>query len=72
MILMCFRFKNAQFEIAATADPGVFEVGAKFMGIEVEKVELIFQVSDFGKISKDSFENCFLFDHDDNFIIKKM
>lgn len=37
------QFKNAQFEIAATADPGVFQVSAKFMGIDVEKVELIFQ-----------------------------
>ena len=44
MSLFC-RFKNVQFEIAATADPGVFEVSAKLMGVDVEKVELIFQVS---------------------------
>ena len=43
--LVCFRFKNVQFEIAATADPGIFGVSAKLMGVDVEKVELIFQVS---------------------------
>ncbi|XP_052795267.1 ras GTPase-activating-like protein IQGAP1 [Mya arenaria] len=37
------QFKNAQFEIKATADPGLFEVGAKFMGVEVQKVEVNFQ-----------------------------
>ena len=42
--MIYYRFKNAQFEIAATADPGVFQVSAKFMGIDVEKVELVFQV----------------------------
>ena len=36
-----------QFEIAATADPGVFGVSAKLMGVDVEKVELVFQVSVF-------------------------
>ena len=39
------RFKQVQFEIAATADPGVFGVSATFMGVDVDKVELIFQVS---------------------------
>ena len=34
-----------QFEIAATADPGVFGVSAKLMGVDVEKVELVFQVT---------------------------
>ncbi|KAL3866731.1 hypothetical protein ACJMK2_044012 [Sinanodonta woodiana] len=37
------QFKNVQFEIKATADPGLFEVSAKFMGVDVEKVELVFQ-----------------------------
>ncbi|KAK7450216.1 hypothetical protein BaRGS_00039964 [Batillaria attramentaria] len=37
------QFKNALFEIAATENPGVFEVNAKFMGVNLEKVELVFQ-----------------------------
>ncbi|KAK3096452.1 hypothetical protein FSP39_000292 [Pinctada imbricata] len=37
------QLKNVQFEIKATADPGVFEVNAKFMGVEMEKVDLVFQ-----------------------------
>ncbi|OWF47735.1 ras GTPase-activating-like protein IQGAP1 isoform X2 [Mizuhopecten yessoensis] len=37
------QFKNVMFEIAATADPGTFDVNAKFMGVEMEKVELVFQ-----------------------------
>nr|KAG5685671.1 hypothetical protein BaRGS_014478 [Batillaria attramentaria] len=37
------KFKNALFEIAATENPGVFEVNAKFMGVNLEKVELVFQ-----------------------------
>ena len=32
------------FEIAATENPGVFEVSAKFMGVSMDKVELVFQV----------------------------
>lgn len=39
-----FRLKNASFEIVP-ADSGVFEVSAKFMGIPMEKVEIVFQVS---------------------------
>ena len=38
------RFKNVQFEIASTEDVGVFSVSAKFMGVSMEKVELVFQV----------------------------
>ena len=38
-------FKNVQFEIAATDNVGVFDVNAKFMGVSMEKVELVFQVS---------------------------
>ncbi|CAG2216724.1 unnamed protein product [Mytilus edulis] len=37
------QFKNVQFEITGTKDPGVFDVNAKFMGVEMDKVELIFQ-----------------------------
>ncbi|XP_060062495.1 ras GTPase-activating-like protein IQGAP1 [Ylistrum balloti] len=37
------QFKNVMFEISATADPGTFDVNAKFMGVDMEKVELVFQ-----------------------------
>lgn len=37
------RLKNASFEIVP-ADSGMFEVSAKFMGIPMEKVEIVFQV----------------------------
>lgn len=37
------QFKNVQFEIKSTADPGVFEVNAKLMGVAMDKVDLIFQ-----------------------------
>ncbi|XP_025077670.1 ras GTPase-activating-like protein IQGAP1 isoform X2 [Pomacea canaliculata] len=37
------QFKNTLFEIATTEDPGVFEVNAKFMGVNMDKVELVFQ-----------------------------
>lgn len=33
------------FEISTTEEPGIFEVSAKFMGVTMEKVELVFQVS---------------------------
>ena len=33
------------FEISATELPGMFDVNAKFMGVSMEKVELVFQVS---------------------------
>lgn len=33
-----------QFEIKETADPGVFEVQAKLLGMEVKKIDLVFQV----------------------------
>lgn len=32
------------FEISTTDEPGTFEVSAKFMGVTMEKVELVFQV----------------------------
>lgn len=41
---LMLRLKNASFEIVP-ADSGVFEVSAKFMGIPMEKVEIVFQVS---------------------------
>jgi len=37
------QFKNVMFDIGATEDPGVFCVNAKFMGVQMDKVELIFQ-----------------------------
>ncbi|XP_041369796.1 ras GTPase-activating-like protein IQGAP1 isoform X2 [Gigantopelta aegis] len=37
------QFKNVLFEIAQTENPGVFEVSAKFMGVSMDKVELVFQ-----------------------------
>ncbi|XP_078316270.1 ras GTPase-activating-like protein IQGAP1 isoform X2 [Crassostrea virginica] len=37
------QFKNVQFEIKETPDPGVFEVQAKFLGMDVKKVDLVFQ-----------------------------
>jgi len=32
------------FEIKSADEVGVFEVSAKFMGVAIEKVELVFQV----------------------------
>nr|KAI8756299.1 ras GTPase-activating-like protein IQGAP1 isoform X2 [Biomphalaria glabrata] len=37
------QFKNVMFEISSTDDPGVFDVNAKFMGVNMDKVELVFQ-----------------------------
>lgn len=39
-----YRFRNVSFEITAT-DVGVFEVTGRFLGRQIEKVELVFQVS---------------------------
>ena len=39
-----FRFKNVLFEITAGDEIGLFEVSARFMGVAMEKVELVFQV----------------------------
>ena len=41
-----FRFKNVLFEISSTDTSGVFEVNAKFMGVNMDKVELLFQVTE--------------------------
>jgi hypothetical protein len=45
IIEFLIRFKNVLFEISSTEEPGVFVVHAKFMGVTMEKVELVFQVS---------------------------
>ena len=37
------RFRNVTFEITST-DVGTFDVSGKFMGVSMEKVELVFQV----------------------------
>ena len=37
-------FKNVMFEIKSADEVGVFVVSAKFMGVAMEKVELVFQV----------------------------
>lgn len=42
--LSLVRFKNVMFDISPTEDVGDFEVKAKFMGVEMEKVQLHFQV----------------------------
>lgn len=41
--LAFLRFRNVVFEITAT-DVGVFEVSGRFLGRQIEKVELVFQV----------------------------
>lgn len=37
------QFKNVMFDIKSADEVGVFEVSAKFMGVAMEKVELVFQ-----------------------------
>ena len=44
MFLVPARFKNVMFDIKLGDEVGVFEVSAKFMGVAMEKVELVFQV----------------------------
>lgn len=39
------RFKNVTFDIMATEDMGIFDVRSKFLGVEMEKVQLNIQVS---------------------------
>uniref|UniRef100_A0A8C5AU68 IQ motif containing GTPase activating protein 2 n=1 Tax=Gadus morhua TaxID=8049 RepID=A0A8C5AU68_GADMO len=41
--LQANQFKNVMFEIAPSEEVGDFEVKAKFMGVEMEKVQLHFQ-----------------------------
>lgn len=43
--LSCLRFKNVMFDISPAEEVGDFEVKAKFMGVEMEKVQLHFQVN---------------------------
>ena len=40
-----YRFRNVVFEITST-DVGMFEVTGRFLGRQIEKVELVFQVSE--------------------------
>lgn len=39
------RFKNVTFDIISTEDVGIFDVKSKFLGVEMEKVQLNIQVS---------------------------
>lgn len=39
------RFKNVTFDIMSTEDVGIFDVRSKFLGVEMEKVQLNIQVS---------------------------
>ena len=39
------QFRNVQFEISPTDHNGVFTICGKFMGVELEKVEIDIQVS---------------------------
>lgn len=38
------RFKNVTFDILSTEDVGIFDVKSKFLGVEMEKVQLNIQV----------------------------
>lgn len=38
------QFKNVQFEITPSDSNGVFTVKGKFMGVEVEKIDINIQV----------------------------
>lgn len=40
-----FRLKNVMFDICPCEEVGDFEIKAKFLGVEMEKVQLHFQVS---------------------------
>lgn len=48
------------FDISPTEEVGDFEVKAKFMGVEMEKVQLHFQVniSQCVRILEDNFSHC--------------
>lgn len=39
------RFKNVTFDISSTEDVGIFDVRSKFLGVDMEKVQLNIQVS---------------------------
>lgn len=47
MFFFFTRFKNVLFDIKSGDEVGVFEVSAKFMGVAMEKVELVFQVGEY-------------------------
>ena len=42
--MMFHRFKNVLFEFSESEMSGTFDLNAKFMGVNMEKVELVFQV----------------------------
>jgi len=46
-VCVCSRFKNVLFEISSTESSGAFQVNAKFMGVNMDKVELLFQVTEY-------------------------
>ena len=43
--MLCRRLKNVLFEMSSTDSSGVFDVNAKFMGVSMDKVQLLFQVT---------------------------
>lgn len=61
MTFYLFRFNKVQFEIASTDDVGVFAVSARFMGVSMEKVELVFQVNYLKTLDQKEFR--YLFGH---------
>ena len=42
---MCPQLKGVQFEISPLAAEGMFQVNAKLLGVQLERVELSLQVS---------------------------
>ena len=44
-VVVCGRLKNVLFEMSSTDSSGVFDVNAKFMGVSMDKVQLLFQVT---------------------------
>lgn len=45
IIFPLHRFKNVMFEITPGEEVGDFDIKAKFLGVEMEKVQLHFQVN---------------------------
>lgn len=45
IIFLLHRFKNVMFEITPGEEVGDFDIKAKFLGVEMEKVQLHFQVN---------------------------
>lgn len=44
LLFFVLRFKNVMFDITPGEEVGDFEIKAKFLGVEMEKVQLHFQV----------------------------